>query len=190
MNLDELLDAAESVPAPFRDVRVCVNPAVAIKRAGLLDALERAKQEDQKNTDGDLRFGAEPVKVTDRTDAAAAALEAFDDEVLKSLVTLRFTRMDGDKWALLTSAYPMRLDVALDRHYGYNYDAVSEMAARKSGTQVDDAGQHELTDEQWTRLLKLLSGHDVSAIRDAVWSLNEYEPSKHVEALVKGFGAA
>jgi hypothetical protein len=84
----------------------------------------------------------------------------------------------------------MRIDVALDRHYGYNYDAVTENATRVSGARVDGDEEHPITTEQWDRLFKILAGHDVEQIRDAVWTLNEYEPSQHIEALVKGFGAA
>ena len=98
--------------------------------------------------------------------------------------------LDGQAWSILTAANPMRLDVPLDRNYGYNFDAVTEAATRRSGVVLDDDGEQPLTDEQWTRLFKVLSGHDVNVIRDAVWTLNEWEPAQHVEALVKGFGAA
>ena len=190
MDFDELLAAAEAVPVPSRTVRVCVNPSVAVKREGLLQALEAARKADAQASQGEARLGAAPVPSTEHTDKAAADLEAFDDEVLKSLVTLKFTRLDGQKWALLTSANPMRVDVALDRHYGYNYDTVTGLAARASGVRVDDDGEHPLTPEQWDRLMRVLSGHDVQVIRDAVWTLNEYEPSQHIEALVKGFAGA
>ena len=192
MDFDMLLTSAEAEPTPTRMVRVCVNPSVAVKRAALLNAVEQAKTADEAETKnaGDNRLGAPADPVTTRTDKATTELEAFDGEVLRSLVTLRFSRLEGDKWALLTSKNPIRVDVALDRHYGYNYDAVSETAARLSGVRVDDDGEHLLTPEQWGRLFKILSGHDVQAIRDAVWTLNEYEPQQHVEALVKGFGAA
>lgn len=185
MNFDDLLADAESVPAETRTVRVCVNPTVAKKRAALLKALDDAKKADAAASTAEERLGAPAVTDTSRTDAASAALDAFDDETLTALVTLKFTRIDGEVWARLTSAYPMRLDVALDRHYGYNYDAVTKAAALQSGVRLDDDGEHELTDEQWVRLFKLLSGHDVQAVRDAVWTLNEYEPSQHIEALVK-----
>ncbi len=190
MDFDELLSAAESAPVPSRTVRVCVNPSVAVKRAQLLKALDAARAADEQATANDQRLGAAPVVETARTDKASADLEAFDDEVQKSLVTLKFTRLDGQKWALLTSANPMRVDVALDRHYGYNYDTVTGLAARESGVRLDDDGEHPLTPEQWDRLLRVLSGHDVQVIRDAVWTLNEYEPSQHIEALVKGFAGA
>ncbi len=190
MDFDELLTAAEAVETPYKTVRVCVNPTVAVRRGALLDALEQAKLDDAKAVSADQRLGAPVEKSTARTDAAVAALEAFDDEVLKSLITVKFTRLDGQTWAILTSAYPMRIDIALDRSFGYNYDAVTEAATRRSGVRVDDDGEHEITEEQWSRLFKILSGHDIERIRDAVWTLNEYEPSQHIEALVKGFGAA
>jgi hypothetical protein len=190
MDFDELLTAAEQAPTPSKVVRVCIDPTVAVKRAGLLAAVDEAKKADAKAEAGDQRLGAAVEKVTARTDAAVAELEAFDTEVVKSLITLKFTRLEGQIWALLTSAFPMRIDVALDRHYGYDYDAVTEAAARRSGVRVDDDGEHPLTDEQWQRLWKILSGHDVGQIRDAVWTLNEYEPEQHIDALVKDFGAA
>jgi hypothetical protein len=187
-NFDDLLTAAESAPVPSRTVRVCIDPTVAEKRAVLLRNLEQARLDDS-DVDDD-RLGAEAEPTTERTDAAVKALEDFDSEVQKSLITLKFNRLPGERWALLTSAYPMRIDVALDRHYGYNYDAVTEKATRLSGVRVDADEEHPIVDEQWDRLLKILSGHDVEQIRDAVWTLNEYEPSQHIEALVKGFGAA
>jgi hypothetical protein len=190
MDLDEILDDAEAAPKSTRLVRVCVKPAVAVQRARLLDALERAKREDSREESSDTRLGAEPERVDHRTRAALVDLEAFDEEARKALIEIRFTRLEGNAWALLTSANPMRVDVAIDRHYGYDYDAVSELAARANGVRVDDDGEHEITADQWDRLLKILSGHDVEAIRDAIWTLNEYEPEQHVEALVKGFGAA
>jgi hypothetical protein len=189
-NLDDILDAAEAEPTETRTVKVCVNPAVAKKRAALLVKLERAKEADARQTGDDQRLGATEPVGTPQTDAAAAELEAFDEDVLKSLVTLRFTRLDGEKWSNITAAHPMRIDVALDRNYGYNFDAVSKSAAILSGVRLSDDGEEELTPEQWERLFKRLSGHDFRQIIDAVWTLNEYAPSQHIEALVKGFGAA
>ena len=188
-DFDDLLGEAEAEPTPTRTVRVCVKPSVARKRAALLKALDAARVADANATAGDQRLGAPAPAVTTAQDAAAAELDAFDDEVQKSLVTLRFTRLDGKKWAVLTSANPMRLDVPLDRGYGYNFDAVTEAATRQTGVRLSDDGEHSLTEEQWTRLFAVLSGHDMNVIRDAVWTLNEWEPSQHVEALVKGSAA-
>lgn len=191
MDFDAVLDAAEQEPAETLQVQVCLRPSVAKKRSELLKRLEDAREEDARDSQADPgRLSAPSEPVTVRQDAVIAELDAIEDEVEQSLVTLRFTRVDGDKWAALTLANPIRINVTLDRHYGYNVDAVSVAAARLSGVRVDEDGDHELTVEQWDRLYKLLSGHDQTQIRDAVWTLNEYAPTQLTEALVKSYGAA
>jgi len=192
MDFDDVLAEAEQEPATDVTVQVCVKPSVAKKMAVLLARLDTAIAEDARDSAiPEQRLAApDPAPVTRRQDAVQAEIDDLQDEVDKSLITLRFTRLDGEKWADLTSANPMRLGVALDRHYGYNFDAVSVAAAQMSGVRVDEDGDHELTDEQWERLLKLLSGYDRKLIRDAVWTLNEYGPQQLVDALVKGSGAA
>jgi hypothetical protein len=189
-DFDDLLDEAEAEPLDTRTVKVCIKPSVAKKRAALLTALEAAKEADKKTQAGEQRLGAVQTPTTVRTDAAVAELEAFDEEVLKSLVTLKFTRLDGERWANLTAANPMRIDVQLDRNYGYNFDAVSRSAAILSGVRLDDDGEQLMTADQWARLFKVLSGHDYQRIIDAIFTLNEYAPQQHIGALVKGFGAA
>lgn len=189
MDLDELLTKAEESPAPSRTVRVCVNPEVAKQRAVLLAALDDARVQDSREEDADARLGAAPPADT-RAKDAVAELEKFDEEAARALVEIRFTRLPGTDWAKLTSTFPMRIDVALDRTYGYNFDAVSEAAARSSGKLLTDDGETEITGDQWDRLFTVLAGHDVEQIRDAVWTLNEYEPQQHVAALVKSYGAA
>lgn len=191
MNFDDVLTEAEQEPAPDVTVQVCVKPSVAKKMTALLARLDQAVKEDKQETSADtgrLAVSSEPV--TKRQDAVQREIDDIADEVDKSLITLRFTRLDAEKWTDLTSAFPIRLEVALDRHYGYNFDAVSVAAARLSGVRVDADGDHQLTEEQWERLLKLISGHDRKLIRDAVWTLNEYQPAQLIEALVKGSGAA
>jgi hypothetical protein len=189
-DFDALLDEAEAEPVPSRVVKVCVKPAVAVKRAALLQAIDVARKDDAAEMESDKRLGAPGEVIDRRQKAARAELDAFEDEAKKALVTIRFTRMEGAKWARLTSAHPMRIDVPLDRQYGYDYDTVSELAARATGIRLDDDGEHEITDQQWNRLLPRLSGHDVEQIREAVFILNEWGPSQHIEALVKGSGAA
>lgn len=190
VNLDDLLTSAESAPVPSRVVRVCVNPEVARQRAVLLTDLEDAQRDDAREASTDERLSAPAPVVDTRTKKARAALKRHDRKTADALITLRFERLPGNEWALLTTAFPIRVDVALDRHYGYNYDAVSEAAARRSGVILTDDGQQAITGEQWDRMFRVLAGHDVEQIRDAVWTLNEYEPEQHVAALVKGFGAA
>jgi hypothetical protein len=154
---------------------------------------------------------------TNERDRLEAELEAADDdtrlaskspadeirerlaelEATGSVETLRFTRLPGKDWSVLTSLHPVRPDVMIDRHYGYNFDAVCEAAARfrdKSGraygARLEDGIPVELTNHEWSELFDVLSGSDIGKIRDAIWALNEYEPEQRRQALVKGSGAA
>lgn len=190
-SFDEVLAEAASAPRPTQTVRVCLNQSVAAEKARLLDALDAARAADAAEAEADARLSAPAQPGADKhTKAALADLEAFDEEAKKAWATLKFTQLEGNAWALLTSSNPMRIDVPVDRHYGYDYDAVSEAAARMSGVRVDADGEHEIPDGQWDVLYRLLSGHDIEQIRDTVWTLNEFAPSQHIEALVKDFGAA
>ena len=42
---------------------------------------------------------------------------------------------------------------------------------------------------EWNDLLEAISGHEVAAIRNTVWGLNEYLPKMQLEAMGKAFGA-
>lgn len=193
MDFDAVLDEAEKVPDETLSVKVCVNRAIARKRAELLTELEEARKAEAERAAADARLGGAIGDVdTSASDAALKAFKKHEPQVQKALVELKFTRMDADKWTHLTRVYPIRVDVALDRHYGYNFDAVSKHAARLSGVRVDGGTETPLTEEQWDRLLskKILSGPDLARIVDAIWTLNEYNPNKDIEALVKGSGAA
>jgi len=169
--------AAARAARPTKDVQVVLDGELSIERDRLLAQLE--------NAGDDQRLGAksEADEIRERLDALA---EAAAD----SLVTLRFTRMPGREWAELNSHHPVRPDVPLDRHFGYNYDALCEDAAKRSGVRVEGDEVVSLTDEEWAELFDVLSGSEIGLIRDAVWSLNEYEPQQRLNTLVKGLGAA
>lgn len=190
MDFDQILDAAEAAPVPSRTVRVCVNPAIAEERARLLAELESAKNAEAVAAASDPRLGVDGPVDTSRSDAAEKAFREHESQVQKSLVTLKFKRIDGEKWTSITRAHPMRVDVDLDRHYGYNLDAASKHAARVSGVRVDGDDEVPLTDTQWDRLFGCLAGHDFGQIVDTIWTLNEWAPAQHIEALVKSSGAA
>ncbi len=183
--LDEKLDASLAA-RPFKDVQVVLDGQIAQQRESLLNELAEAQAADET----DPRMGVV------RTADVQERLDALADVVADALITLRFTRMPGDVWAEVTSANPIRVDVPLDRHYGYNVDAVCIAAARhRDGTNVygvmlEDGEPVELTDDQWTKMFHALSGNEVASIRDAIWSLNEFDPQQRINILVKGSGAA
>lgn len=115
--------------------------------------------------------------------------------VAGELVNLKFTALPGEKWAGITARAPMRVDAVIDRNYGYNMHAVVKAAAAavetekqgdeevvtfRYGVRVDDGEEQTLTDSQWDTLWSVLSGNEFSAVVDAIWGLNEWNPSQRV----------
>ncbi|GAA5198517.1 hypothetical protein [Microbacterium jejuense] len=192
MDFDAALDEAEQIPDDSMSLKVCINRAIARKRAELLDALDAARKAEAKQAAEDPRLGATGPVDTTASEAALAAFEAHEPEVQNALIELKFTRLDPNEWTLLTQLYPMRPEVQLDRHYGYNFDEVSKQAARRSGVRLDGDSEVSLTEAQWTRMFgkKVLSAPDLARVVDVIWTLNEYKPAQDIAALVKGSGVA
>jgi len=170
--------AAAKAARPFKDQAVILDGAVSAERERLEAALE--------STTEDPRMGVKSKadEIQERLDELAS-----DD----SGVTIRVFRIPGRDWAVLTSKCPVRPDVPIDRHYGYNYDAVCEAALRyrdPSGEafafRLEDGEPVEITDDEWSQLVSVLSGNEYAKLRDIVWSLNEFEPEQRLQALVKG----
>lgn len=107
------------------------------------------------------------------------------------LVTFRFTRAVATDWARNCARFPARLDVDMDRVYGYNFHQVSMITAAETGVLIEDDGVTgsitALTEEQWRGIFApgVLSGHDLMRIVDAVWALNEWDPQQKVLDLKK-----
>jgi hypothetical protein len=120
--------------------------------------------------------------------SAAAAPETDDVDVLLAdqVVTFRFTKLDGDRWAELCGKFPPRpgntLDLAVD---GYNIDAVVNAAVKINGVRIDGDRVESIAEGQWDMILTALSGSDVKNIRDVIWNLNEGGPMYRLEAAKK-----
>jgi hypothetical protein len=177
--------AAARAARPFKDVVVVLDGAVSAER-------ERLEKELAAVDVSDDRMG-----VASPADEIQKQLDELEEQSADSLLTIRLTRLPGRDWSNLTSKCPVRPDVPIDRHYGYNYDAACEAAARYRdtsnvayGARLEDGEPIDISDDEWGDLFDVLSGSDIGKIRDAVWSLNEYEPEQRLNALVKGSGAA
>lgn len=178
--------AAARAARPHKDVQVVLDGAISAEQERLEADLETVDH-------GDVRLGvkSKSEEIQERLDEIAA-------ESADSLETIRVVRLPGRDWSNLTSKCPVRPDVPIDRHYGYNYDAACEAAVRYRDPKtnevfafrLEDGEPVEVTDDEWAELFAVLSGSDISKIRDAVWSLNEYDPAQRLDALVKGSGAA
>lgn len=183
MTFQDHLAKAKNRPRPHKDVTVCIDAEIVEERDLLIEEFERVAAADVD----DARLAAGP---SDQLTAVQERLDALTQAAQDSLVELRFYRMPGDEWPALTAHHPVRVDVPLDRHYGYNFNTATIAAAKASGVRVEDGEEFPLTPEEWADLFTVISGTEVGTVTDAVWSLNEYEPSQRLDALVKGFGAA
>jgi hypothetical protein len=191
MNFDELLTRSEQRPRTFKDVVVCLDGDIADRIAALRARVKTLTE--QAALDQRLAAGEHPDIVALREE-----VQDLQDRAIDSLVTLRFYRIPGHAWSELSLHHPVRADVPVDRHYGYNISTLSLAAAAFVDTETDTAfgfrvdGDEELrlTAEQWTRLFSVLSGSEVTDVQNAVWALNEADPAGRIDALVKGSGAA
>lgn len=182
-SVSEKLAAAKAAPRPFLDVSVALTDTLSDGRAALLESVKDAKKSRAKDRNA-------------RVAKVEAELDALLRAEVESLLTLRFYKLDGDRWADLTAQCPLRLNSPIDRQYGYNILAVVKLAAPLSGVSVEGDEEVPLTVseasedspepvDEWSDLFRVLSGHEVSRIVDAVYRLNEYDPAKRVSRLKK-----
>lgn len=176
-SFSERLEAAKSAARPTRDVTVTLDSDLSARREVLAAALDAATLADAN----DKRLTGENPAIAEARDALAALEVGAAD----ALLTLRFTRLSGDKWAEITARCPLRLDAPIDRQYGYNMHAVCKLAAPLSGVRVDGAETEPLETAEWVDLFDITSGHEFGLIVDAIYELNEYEPAQRVAALKK-----
>lgn len=185
----ERLAAAKNAPRPFRDVQVILDAGLSEQREELRKALVAAKAE----ASGDERLSG---GINPRVAEVQEKLDAVLDASAESLVTLRFTRMSGDEWSEVTARNPLRLDVPIDRHYGYNMNGVCRSAAPVSGARLEGdeliplevvrgtAGAPAV--DEWSDLFGTIGGHEMGLIIEAVYELNEWEPAHRIDLLKKG----
>jgi hypothetical protein len=186
----ERLAAAKTQPRSKRDITITLDLGFSEQRAKLLEQIEAAKSGKE---DDDPRLGSKPVLV--RLQEQVDQLMA---EAAETLVTLRFRRLPGDLWAEITARNPLRLDAVIDRTYGYNMQGVCKAAAPLSGVRLEGDEEFPLTVftptgdddrpsiDEWADLFETISGHEFGLIMDAIYELNEYEPSTRIFDLKKG----
>jgi len=167
--LDSQLERVGAAPEPFYDVDVYLGVDVSDQ----IEALQ-AQIDERKRVAGQRQSRK---AVVDDLEKQIADLEAQNAD---ALVTLRFTKLPGDKYADLTGRHSPRLDSPLDLNAHYNVDEVVKAAAALSGAEVDGDTVTPLTAAQVEKLWPLLSGHDVGLIRDVVLMLNDIGPRQMV----------
>jgi preprotein translocase subunit SecD len=115
----------------------------------------------------------------------------------ETLVTLRFDKLPGERWAEITAHHPARVDVALDRMSGYNYHAASRAAAPLSGVALEplaegqkdddpDRARITLSPEDWDLLFEQISGREMQNLAESLWELNDWSARRRIDAARKG----
>lgn len=217
-SLDDLIAGARTAKRQHRDVDVTLDQAVAVQVEALdaqLEALEQDRiavtdlaDEDAAEAARDARLGdprskkidADREKAHAEIDGKIAALTSEREALTEgTLLTFRFTQLPGQAWAELGARHPARVDVTIDRVYGYNYHEVAKAAAIYRDEQGrpyshlvhpadDKAAEPEIvpvTAEQWAGIFEVISGHEFERIASALWDLNDYSPQQRIAAAGK-----
>lgn len=93
---------------------------------------------------------------------------------------LRFTQMEPWEWAAAADRHPARVDVELDRNFGYNMRAVVREVVPQCGVLLSN--DEPVADVDWDALFKALSPSAVQRMCSAVFGLHEAET---IDAVVK-----
>lgn len=119
--------------------------------------------------------------------AQPTATAVITIELNKRKHRFRFTRMDGREYAAETLRHPPRLELGLDREYGYNINSLAEAVAPRCSVLLEgkDAEETVLTEEQWAAIFSVADGGAIQSIVNTVFALNEFASSKAVEAAKK-----
>jgi hypothetical protein len=172
------------------EVQILLDADIAEERDALLAQFETA--------DDDVRLSRKSP-----AEKIAEQIRALEESAQDALVTFRFRRLPGRIWGELALRFPPRPEVALDKLYGYNIDALCMAAAayrrppEKDGGEpgpayawrIEDGVEVSMSTEEWMTLFDVIAGSDFRAIADAIWTLNEYGPAQQREAAVKASGA-
>lgn len=183
-------DAKKAAPE-FRDVPVILDDGGLAK---LIDALRDELMAAQQEEAADLRLAAGFPK----SNALQEKLNAALLEAHEQIATLRFTELPAPQWAEVVSRSPVRLDVDMDKHYGFNSDQATLLAAPLSGAWVEGEDTFALSAEEWTDMLGYrdeagefqqgaISGNELRRIGDAIFELNEFAPGLRLEQAKKAF---
>lgn len=220
--LDDLLSAARTAKQtrrPHRDVNVTLDQAVAEQIEALdlrIVKLEQQQIDVATAADDNLADAARDARMASPakgeieqardeelqriSDALDAAVEEREALTAGTVVTLRFTQIPGQAWAEIAARHPARVDVTLDRVYGYNYHEVAKEAAiyRDPGATPgtfgrgyadrviepeDDTSEptiEPVTPEQIVAIFEIITGHEFERIASGIWDLNDYGPQQRI----------
>jgi hypothetical protein len=159
--MSKLRKSLDKATFRFEDVDVCLDGEASVERDRLYKELGEAA-----NTP---RLTMSPPPIAE----VQARIDALEDSMRESLVTLRFRTLSFERWNAIIALEPPREGVAIDARKGYNIVTATKRAAEASGWSVDGDSTEPVALDEWKDLWEKLSGGDFDRIWGAVTRLNE-----------------
>lgn len=97
----------------------------------------------------------------------------------------KFTKMDGVAFAAETLRHPPRMEITIDREFGYNVSALSLAVAPLCGVRLDGDEHVSMSADEWRELFDVVDGGAIESITNTIFELNEFSSAKAVRAAKK-----
>jgi hypothetical protein len=127
--------------------------------------------------------------------AAAREAEATTADVAVELNghrhVLRFSRMNPVEYAEETLRHPPRLEIGVDREFGYNLTSLTVAVAPRCAVLIDGETSEPLSAEEWADVFAAADAGAIQNMQNTVFHLNEFASSKAADAarkVVDAFG--
>lgn len=159
--MSKLRKSLDKASFRFEDVDVCLDGEASVERDRLYKEL------------GDAVNAPRLTMGPPATVEVQGRIDALEETMRDSLVTLRFRALSFDRWNGIIALEPPREGVAVDARKGYNIVAATKRAAEASGWVVNGDTTESIPADEWSDLWENLSGGDFDRIWGAVTRLNE-----------------
>jgi hypothetical protein len=100
--------------------------------------------------------------------------------------TLRFTRMNPVEYTEETLRHPPRLEIGVDREFGYNLTSLSLAIAPRCAVRIESGDvETPLSESEWGDLFAAADAGAIQAIQNTVFQLNEFASARAADAARK-----
>lgn len=139
--------------------QICLRP-------DLLDAHAEAVEKLQASVNSDGAGQRLASGVSQTTTDLAKRVQELEAEIDAASPWFTLEAMPKDEYAVLCEQYPPRPDNQVDQYFGYNRQAVEDIAVREC--MVDPV----FDDDAWAQFVKVLNPSEWKELRDAVAEAN------------------
>ncbi|MFF9565728.1 hypothetical protein ACF1AJ_20435 [Leifsonia sp. NPDC014704] len=163
---------------PQRDVTICLNGELSLRRDEAMAEMVRALQAEKEGRATDARLGQSPSA------AAQRKVDEIEKEMRDESVTLRFTGVPFGEYNKFIIQNPPRKGNQIDLASGFNTQAFFMFVARRTGVHVDEQGrENEVTEAEWDAIELALTDGDHDRIAEAIITVNRREGQRGVDFL-------